>query len=184
MFKTIEFKFKLSAAPFENLQYRDKTVLILPRDINGKYLLGTNDFYPDHISRLLGGGVDEGEDIVGAAARELKEETGIDQSVDQLVPLLEVKVEGDHNGEIHTTTIFVYFTQLDKDDAVASDDVSEITRMTKEEYKDNTRKFLELPHNLLYSSADDRPKFSWGDYGKVYGFIQQATIDEILKRVL
>ena len=183
MFKKIDLKFNLSASPFENLRYRDRTVLILARDQMGKYLMATKKFYPNGIYRLLGGGVDDNEDILSAAQRELAEETGIRPHLDQFVPLNEIFIEGTHNGDIHTLIVFVYFVQLDKDDAVAGDDVADIARMTKDEYDKNTDKLLNLPLDL-YQENSGGEKYSWGDYGKVYGFIQARAMEEIEKRGL
>jgi len=59
--------------------FRDRAaeiVLAIPRP-NQRVLLHIKDFYPPTAYRLLTGGVEDGERILDAARREIKEETGL-----------------------------------------------------------------------------------------------------------
>jgi len=176
MFKVFQYYIDLVAEPFDNLRYRDRTVLIMCRDCKGKFLLGSKgDLYPKGIVRLIGGGVDKEESVHEAAIREIKEEMGIDIDESDLIDLVEVKVQGRYQDQIYNTSVFVCFLESTKDDYVAGDDVHEIVSFTESEYRQLIRNFM-----ALEDTKDARIGFSWKDYGKVYGFIHQAAIDEVL----
>jgi 8-oxo-dGTP pyrophosphatase MutT (NUDIX family) len=178
MFKTFELKVKLVAEPFENLKYRDRTVLIMCRDGNGKYLLGSKErFFPKDIVRLLGGGVDKGEAVIDAAIREIKEETGIDVTPKEMVELTEVKIEGSYLGNIYYHSVFVYFLNSTKDVYIAGDDVEEIVKYSEKDFRALIKRYSELKDDNIFSL--NGTTFSWGDYGKVYGFIHEKALDEI-----
>lgn len=183
MFKVIDCKVELSHLPFENLRYRDRTVLILPKDKSGKFLLGAKKgFFPDGIVRMIGGGIDENEEMLEAAIRETEEESGLKLDADRFIPLLQVQVEGKFDGETFTHTVYIYFLQLDKENPVSGDDVSDIIRMNEEEYRQLVANYFALAndHFMEYPGG----KFSWGDYGRVYGFIHETALDEVLARRL
>lgn len=183
MFKRIELKFDLVAEPFENLKYRDRTVLVLCRDGKGNFLLGSKaKFFPKDIVRMLGGGVDKGESVIGAAIREIKEETGVVATPDEMVEIAEIKVEGTYSGATYHHTVFVCFLNSAKDDYLAGDDVEEIIKYTEKEYRALIKRYAELRDDNIFHFKD--VTFSWGDYGKVYGFIHQVALDETLARGL
>ncbi|MDQ6985041.1 MAG: NUDIX domain-containing protein [Candidatus Dojkabacteria bacterium] len=70
--------------PYGNL-FRKRHTLIVCKDLDGKFLLGNKpDFFPEGITRFLGGGIDEGEEEASSAARELSEELGIIASTSDL----------------------------------------------------------------------------------------------------
>ncbi len=182
MFNLYDFKIDLCARPFDNLKYRDRTVLIVCKDSSGKLLLGASPEYPEGILRLNGGGVDPEETLVEAAIREVREEMNIDVSQEELTPLAQVKIEGNYQGEVFTHTVSLYYLNSKKDDFVAGDDVSKIIACTEEEFRQVIANFNNLDPKHL--SSDDGTGFSWGDYGKVYGYIHQVALDEMLKRGL
>lgn len=181
MFKKYKYDIDLVSEPFENLRFRDKTVLILCKDAEGKYILGAKkEFYPEGIVRMLGGGVDKDEEVVDAAIRETKEEIGIDVTPEELVELAEIEVTGVFKDKTYKTKMFVYFLNSEKDDYLAGDDVSEVVRYSEQEYKDLIKRFFDLKSDYVYDQ--DGLTFSWGDYGKVYGFVHQVTLDELLTK--
>lgn len=183
MFNCYELKIKLAAAPFGNLQYRDRTVLVLCRNGEGKYLLGEKkSFYPPGIVRLLGGGIDPGESLSEAAARELKEEIGITVKPNELVELAEVKITGLYREKQYRTKIFLYFLDSTQDDYLAGDDVSGIVAYSEEEYRALIKRYLKLGD--AEDNNQSRATFSWVDYGKVYGFVHQIALDEVMARKL
>src|SRR5689334_12183367 len=119
MFKKYKYNIDLVAEPFANLRYRDRTTLILCRDNDGKYILGTEyGFYPKGISRMIGGGVDKNEKVIEGAIREVKEEIGIDVTPKELVELAQFDITGLFKGKTYSHSIFVYFLNSDKDDYV------------------------------------------------------------------
>jgi 8-oxo-dGTP pyrophosphatase MutT (NUDIX family) len=183
MFKVFDFKFSLTAEPFENLKYRDRTVLILCRDGKRNFLLGSKaKFFPEGIVRMLGGGVDKDEIVTDAAIREIREETGLKVSPLDLVELAEVKIEGTYLGNTYNHSVFVCFLNSAKDDYLAGDDVEEIVSYSEAEFRDLIKRYSEIRDDNIFNL--DGVTFSWGDYGKVYGFIHQVALDEVLARGL
>lgn len=183
MFKKFKYYIKLAAPPFENLKYRDRTVLLVLRNSQGKFILEkANDWYPDGIARLLGGGVDKGEDVTGAAIREMEEETGIVVSQEDLVELVQVDVIGEYMSTTYKTSVFVFFLKTVIDTIKIGSDVAEVVYYSEQDYRNLLVNFSRLKDDDLFHRKD--LIFSWGDYGKVYGFIHQVTLDEILKRGL
>lgn len=182
MFKQIDFKFDLFANPFDNLKYRDRTTLILSRDGNGKLLLGASDQYPSGIVRMIGGGVDKEEDVLMAAIREVKEETGADITSEELVELVAINLEGTFSEANYKHTISVYFLNSTKDNLLAGDDVSEIVAMTEDEYRGLVANMRSLKADHM--SSTEESAYSWGDFGKVYGFVHEVALDEALSKGL
>ncbi len=183
MFKKYNLNLDLVSEPFENLRYRDRTVLVLCKDRKGKYILGTKkDFYPEGITRLLGGGVDKNEEVASAAIREIKEEVGISTNIKELIELVEVDVSGVLEDKTYRTLIYVYYLNSKNDDYLASDDVSEIVKLSESEYRNLIKRFKELKSDYFYDDGDLR--FSWGDFGKVYGFVHQKVLEELLNKDL
>ena len=64
-------------------------VVLAIQDADGRLILHTKDFYPAGIYRLPSGGVRWGEDILSAAQREAREETGLEIEVERLLGVLE-----------------------------------------------------------------------------------------------
>jgi len=183
VFKIVTLQLTLTTHPFGNLRFRDRTALILCRDEAGKLLLGREDgFYPQGIFRMIGGGIDDGEAVLDGTIREVKEELGIDVKKDELVELAEVELEGVFQETVYTTKIFVYYLKVTLAECVASDDVSELISCTEVEYRELVNRFFELRDDHIYKKDD--LEFSWGDYGRAYGFVHQLALDEVIKRGL
>ncbi len=180
MFKKLNYDIDLVAEAFHNLRYRDRTVLILCRDRSGKYILGTKKgVYPKGICRMIGGGLDKNEKVIEGAIREINEELGLFVNPEELIELIKIKVTGIYNNKTYKTEVFVYFLNSEKDDYLAGDDVSEIIRLSEKEYKNLVKRFYDLKSDDFFNQKGD--EFSWGDYGKVYGFIHQETLNTLLK---
>lgn len=183
MFEEIKYRLKLVKQPFGNLRFRDRTTLILCRDETGKLLLGREDgFYPPGIFRMIGGGIDTGETVIDGTIREIEEELGLNVKNDELIELAEVELEGVYQGNVYTTKIYVYYLKVRLSECVANDDVSELISCTEEEYSELVNRFFQLRDDHIYKKDDF--EFSWGDYGRAYGFVHKLALDEVIKRGL
>ncbi len=163
---------------FGNL-YRKKLALIAVRDLDGKILIGSKpNFFPEGISRMLGGGIQEDEDERLGALRELEEELGVTATVDELKPLLQINVHAeDKDGNIFDNSTFIYFYQLKDNNYKAGDDVKSIVKLTVDELYELGEKYEALAGDNWYNGIEG--KHSWGDYGKVYGPIHKYTAEKI-----
>jgi 8-oxo-dGTP pyrophosphatase MutT (NUDIX family) len=150
-------------------------------DNDGKILVGEkSNFYPKGISRLLGGGIKEGEQPLQAAIRELKEETGIKTSKNNLIPLGKVAVLAtDEKGCKFEMITHLFTFKLANSTPVPGDDVTKIVRLTQDEFRKLIEKLNNLDDNLWYEGVEGN--FSWRDYGKIYAFIHQVALDQIKK---
>ncbi|MFB6145173.1 MAG: NUDIX hydrolase [Candidatus Nanohaloarchaea archaeon] len=94
---------------------------------NGKVLIGKKEDDDDHPIggkwHILGGHLEHGEDIEEAIKREVKEETGLDVEVHQLVDVMTFSWDDDEDEE---SIRFVYHVEADSDDAEPDDDLSEV----------------------------------------------------------
>jgi 8-oxo-dGTP pyrophosphatase MutT (NUDIX family) len=166
--------------PIGNL-YRKSHVLILVEKEDGSFILGKKKgFYPDHIARMIGGGIDPDEDSRVAAQREITEELTIDLALESFKKLFEVITraktsEGDM--EMITHVYHVVVSNEDVKKITASDDLSDTSTYTKDEY-------LELINDMNKLDTDfvtDTFSFSWADWAKIYAPIHQYVIGEYKK---
>lgn len=165
---------------FGNL-YRKKCVLIAVENNEGKILVGAKPYmFPPTIVRLLGGGVDENEDIKLAAVRELEEELGVKASADGLTELVHFSIDAkdDENHTFHNDT-YVYHVNIGDQKFQAGDDVKHIVALTPDELYDLGAKYAELPDTLWYNGPEGM--YSWADYAKMYSPIHQVVAGEIKK---
>ena len=163
---------------FGNL-YRDRCVLIAVVDNEGKILTGAKpSFFPPSITRLLGGGVDQGEDKKAAAARELQEELGVDIEVEQLTPLAQFNTRAtDALGKKFYNETYLYGVNIGSARYRPGDDVKHIIPLTAQELEALGRAFASLPQSLWYRGEEG--DFCWRDYGKLYSLIHEVAADKI-----
>ncbi|PID33116.1 hypothetical protein CR969_02465, partial [Candidatus Saccharibacteria bacterium] len=150
---------------FGNL-YRDRCALIAAKDADGKVLIGAKPyFFPEGITRLLGGGVDDGEDINVAAARELEEELGIKVSPDDLELITRFDTHAvDAEGKEFDNQTYLFSVDVADKPYKPGDDVKQIIPLSKAEMYELADKFEKLPADSWHESAKEG-KFSWHDYG-------------------
>lgn len=164
--------------PFGNL-YRQDTVLIVVR-AGDKYVFGNKEgCYPDGITRLLGGGVKNNETLEQAARREIKEELSVIIISQQLKKLDDVIVEAEDSfGKRYRMRTNMFFVDLSNiGTLVAGGDVTNLAYLTKEEFEKLIEKFNKLPQDLWRNK--DGEEFSWGDYGKLYGFVHDIALKSV-----
>jgi len=152
---------------------RRRQVLIVLKNAEGNYILGHKNHYPPGVSRFVGGGMEEGEEPLHAAVRELHEETGILADENHLRPLRKVVVVATTPDQLQTHfEVYLFAYQLNDETLKASDDLDNVVELTP----DLTTKLIDTFDNL---NADIHPalNFSWQDYGKVYGHIHQLGFE-------
>jgi 8-oxo-dGTP pyrophosphatase MutT (NUDIX family) len=164
--------------PIGNL-YRKNHVLILLVTDSGSFILGKKkNFYPDHIARMLGGGVDEGEDPLLAAQREIKEELQIEISTDEFWSLCTVTTQAQTSEGPMEMKTHIYAVTLDNaDSAKPSDDISGIEIYTPQQYVI----LVDQMRDLTGEYVTDKYSFKWSDWGKVYAPIHRLALDEYNK---
>ena len=165
---------------FGNL-YRKRCVLIAVKGGDGKILTGAKPaFFPPGITRLLGGGVDEGEEVEQAASRELNEELGVVISVDRLVPLAQFNTSAiDKDEREFYNETFLFGVDIGEAAYRPGDDVKQIVAASKEELNALATAYGELPPSLWYRGSEG--DFSWHDYGKLYSIIHRTASNLINK---
>lgn len=173
-----ELKFNVKK-PFGNL-FRKKCVLIAAQDSEGNILIGAKPyFYPPNISRLLGGGVEEGESFEQAALRELEEELGVKVGSSDLTPLVLFETTAkDENGEEYHNETAIFKADIGNQTYQAGDDVKHIIKMTPDEVYELGERYEQLPEVLWYSGEEGL--YAWADYAKLYGPVHTITA-EIIK---
>ena len=175
--EVVELKFDVVEA-FGNL-YRKKCVLIAVQDGEGNILTGAKpSFFPPSITRLLGGGVDEGEDVAIAATRELEEELGVTVTVDDLRPLAQFNTSAtDATGKQFYNETYLYGVNIGDATYRPGDDVKQIIALSRDEMRELAHAFEKLPTCLWYRG--DEGDFSWNDYGKLYSVIHRTAADKM-----
>jgi len=164
--------------PFGNL-FRKKCVLIAAQDSEGNILLGAKPyFYPPTISRLLGGGVNEGESFEQAALRELKEELGVKFEAADLIPLAFFETTTkDEDGKEYYNETAIFKANIGNQTYQAGDDVKHIIKMTHDEVYELGEHYEQLPETLWYNGEEGH--YAWADYAKLYGPVHKVIAKKI-----
>ena len=165
---------------FGNL-YRQQCVLVAVENAAGKILIGSKPyFYPPTIARLLGGGVDEGEDLQAALVRELSEELGVNLDKSAFTPLIEFNTHAvDEEGQEFRNQTYVYHAKISGESYKAGDDVKAIIELTLDELYELGRRYEALPDTLWYKGPEG--EFCWADYAKMYGPVHMLTAEKLKK---
>lgn len=155
---------------------RGRHALILLENAAGHYLLGAKDIYPAGIFRIIGGGIEAGEEPLPAAARELKEETGLEVGLDQLKHLSTITAEIDEKstGKHYTFVTDLYLVNVGNNTLTASDDIQGLHELTTGDIQDLVHRYQSLPKEI-----DPDKGFAWYDYGQLYGAIHQIALDTL-----
>lgn len=159
--------------------FRKRVALVVVEDGNGDFLVGAKPYvYPPTITRLLGGGVDEGEAEDGAAVRELREELGITIDSSELTPLLVLTVNAeDAEGGQYKNEIYVYYANIGDAQYEPGDDIESIVKLSLDELYALGEAYEALPETLWYNGRAG--SYSWSDYAKVYGPVHKLSAEEV-----
>lgn len=166
--------------PFGNL-YREKCVLIAVFDHNNKLLLGEKpNFYPPYIARLLGGGVNKGEENDEAARRELSEELGVSVKRDDLRDRASFIVNAtDSAGNTYRNMTTLYSVNIGNQKFKAGDDVKYITAYNQDDFANLIDNYKKLHESLWYKGVEG--EFSWYDYAQLYSHIHEEALNDWIK---
>ncbi len=164
--------------PFGNL-YRSKCVLVAAYDSAGNVLVGEKSyFYPPTISRLLGGGVDDGESFEQAAVRELEEELGVRLDPGRLTPLVHFEITAtDADGTHYYNQTAVFKADIGDRAYQAGDDVTAIVTLRPAELYELGEQYEQLPKTLWYNGEEGL--YAWADYAKMYGPIHKVVAEKL-----
>jgi hypothetical protein len=160
--------------PIGNL-YRKRHVLVLVVDKDSNFILGKKKgFYPDHVARMLGGGINDNEDPKVAAKREIEEELLVNIPIESFKELCSVITQASTSeGDMEMQT-WVYSVKLpDSADVKPSDDITGIQIYTQEQYE----KLLKDISDLSGEFITEKFSFLWTDWGKIYGPIHKYALD-------
>jgi 8-oxo-dGTP pyrophosphatase MutT (NUDIX family) len=136
---------------------RTAEVVLLVRRPNGHYLLHTKPFYPEGAFRLMTGGIHAGEDLIEAAMREAREETGLDVRPERFVGVLRERYV--HDGEaFHFTSYLIELAELGGVLGVL-------------DAHEQISGFREIAPCALAAVADDLERLppAWRDWGMIRG---------------
>jgi 8-oxo-dGTP pyrophosphatase MutT (NUDIX family) len=103
---------------------RGEVVLAIRRP-DGQVLLHTKRFYPPGVYRLPSGGVHPGEAVLAGMAREAREETGLEVTVERFVGVVEYEFHHDQRRLPFVSYVFV--TRASADVPVVQDPDEQIT---------------------------------------------------------
>lgn len=175
--KIVKLNIKIKS-PFGNL-YRKRLTLIVVADKEGNILVGSKPhYYPKDIYRFVGGGVDENEEPVMGAVRELNEELGIIVNKEDLKPILQIDVHAtDETGMVYENSNFIYFYQLKDNNYRAGDDVKSIVKLSISELYELGIRYENLSEDDWFKN--EMESYNWKDYGKVYGPIHKLVAEEL-----
>lgn len=159
---------------------RHKQALILCKNSNNQFVLGKKDsYYPDGISRMVGGGVKEDEDPKLGAMRELNEELKIDVVPENLIELSQIKVVMHLNEVVHPLDYFVYYYDLKDTPIIPSDDITSFAYLTLEELDQLVNKLKALSGYVEAKHDDEDVKRDWSDWGNIQGFVLEKTLESL-----
>lgn len=164
--------------PIGNL-YRKRHVLVLVINKDTNFILGKKkDFYPDHVARMLGGGIKDNEEPKAAAKREIEEELLVDipnESFKELFSVITRATTSEGDMEMQT---WVYSVRLpDLADIKPSDDITGIQVFTEGQYENLVNNIM----NLSGEFVTEKFSFLWADWGKIYGPIHKYALDHYRK---
>ena len=160
-----EYTFNYSFSPIPQFMRKGKQVMIVLKNNEGNYILGTKHIYPKGIYRFVGGGVNKDEEFLSATIRELKEELGIEVTKQELTPLAKFIVEViDNQKKVHFETMLYHLSVCNRK-LTPSDDLDGLIELTKDEVVELTERYKNLSTDLINIGGNKKGSFRWSDYG-------------------
>ncbi len=157
---------------------RGQHVLVLLEDGNHDFVLGQKDIYPPNICRMVGGGVENGETSLKAASREVLEELGIGIPEEKFKHIGQVIFRiSDRDENVYLFTTNIYWARLSEEGLIPSSDLNGIVRLEPAQMEALVERYALLPKKI-----DPLLKFSWFDYGQIYGPIHQIALQAVYKK--
>ncbi len=173
----IELNYTFDYVP--SVMKRGKHVLIVIKDENGKYVLGSKKIYPDGIYRFIGGGMDENTKPIHAAIRELQEETGIQKQKHELQPITTITATIVCHKEKTIFTTYLFFTKIEGEEIQPASDLDGIIRLDEKEMQKLIDRYQNLstkPTRITKNYIGQL--FRWSDYGKLYAEIHKLGLEK------
>jgi 8-oxo-dGTP pyrophosphatase MutT (NUDIX family) len=140
--------------------------------------LSRKNVYPKGIYRLFGGGIDEHEEPLQTAPRELAEETRLNANPKDFIKINEFKyhiLEQSINNHVDFSVYLYSFIVPQNQTIIPSDDVDEYKVFHQPELLELIKKYKNLPDQLVTNTFEG--PFRWSDYGKVFAPIHQSVLD-------
>lgn len=154
---------------------RHQHVLILVQNELGEFVLASKKVYPPGIYRLIGGGIESGEEPDKAAHRELHEELHISPDPKDIIALAQVEAHITQSDEPHPIifTTYLYFTKVQTQTLKPDSDIDEIKTFSVTQFEELIKKY-----RLLSADIDPHTGFAWKDYGRLYTKIHEIALNE------
>lgn len=160
-----------------NLRRKRHVLLLVVNAENKAVTCRKNGFYPEGITRLPGGGVNENETYEEAAIREAEEELSIKFKPEELKKIAEIQINAktpDGDFKLDTEMFYVKTDQEPK----PGDDVDGFEYLNMSELGVLADKYESFLPDDVYISGDY--KHYWKDYGKIYGPIHRIASEYML----
>lgn len=150
--------------------------MVVVRDKNGDYLLGSKKVYPEGVVRFIGGGLDKNEKPIDGAVRELKEELGIELDEQTLKPLANITATIQGMPGTYRFETYLYQTNIGDRKVEVGSDLDDIRRLSVEEMNELIARYRKLPDELVTLEDRYTDQFRWSDYGKLFGPIHRIGL--------
>ncbi len=132
---------------------------------------------------MIGGGIEEDEDPLEGAQREIKEETGLEVSQTDLMSLAKVichitiQPPNSKESEQVEFTAFIYGYHLPAEKTLqANDDVDGFIHLSEAEVKQLINRLRHLPPTI-----HENVKFAWSDYGNLFAEVHHIALTQLKK---
>ncbi|MBC7255430.1 MAG: NUDIX hydrolase [Chloroflexi bacterium] len=150
------------------LANREAEVVLAMQYPHGGFLIHTKREYPAGVYRLCSGGINRGEPLLTAVARELEEETGLHGDIQRFLGILTSRLEGD--GRVLFFTSYVFHIHLKEGTLAPQDDAEGILG------------FREVSLPDLATVAADLASLEgpfWGDWGRFRAAAHRFVVEAL-----
>lgn len=174
IFKYVDIRADMSSPTQALLEGRDGSHILL-KDGSNRWVLSRKRHYAEGLWRMVGGGIEPGEDPLQAAQRELQEELSLVIDEGKLVPLVHAEVSAEINGKSYSFSDFVFYATTSQPLHI-TDELEQLGQFSDPELNQAIAHFDRLPE----TNIDHENRFgNWADYGKVWGPIHKAAFERV-----